>query len=615
MQQQTVLGGVLGPQLARLLHRFPWSVLAALVFAAYFFFGLHRPVGVPPDVTMLRLVRIPSGLSAAFLWSLVVTLFAEARGIRSVVRHVVTVAGWLALAGLIAFADVVQLMPALVIGGLLLAVGVTPYLRHGVAQAAYWRFNHDTWIGFLAAGIACLLFGLGLSAIVETLRYLFGFNLSYEVHERIWAIACGVVGPLYWASVIPEDFASEVSEGTPTDFLSRMVALLVKFILVPLLLVYAVILHVYAGQIGLDGTLPKGRLGWLVLLYGAMTVLTALLAFPTRQSSGALVSLFWRAWPWFLIVPLVLLFIAVGTRIDAYGVTESRYWVVLVGVWLGVLAITHGLGLFGRDLRLMPAVLSALVLASCLGPWGMTGWTHRSQIAEFGRALAAAGLMENGRVKPGIAPKIASNTPEALRLNDKINFFMARRRLDVLKPFFAGDAADPFAVTAKGPNDWQTAQRVRERLGIDKSFAANHSSPNFATYTAQSPTIAALPDGTWLMSGLRSTRDVGREATTVKQEVALGGLKLVLRLDDARLLVEESSGDRRAVFDLAPLDKTDGPLRKLPGPEPRASIVLEPTEGALPVTLIINQISATRGGTPPFTVNGLSYSLLVRDKR
>ena len=47
-------------------------------------------------------------------------------------------------------------------------------------------------------------------------------------------------------------------------------------------------------------------------------------------------SRFWRYWVWHTVLPVLLLFIAVYTRIAAYGLTEPRYAVVLIGVLIEV---------------------------------------------------------------------------------------------------------------------------------------------------------------------------------------------------------------------------------------------------------------------------------------
>lgn len=620
-RQLSIVDG-LGPQIGRLLQRFPWAVLAAVSFAAYFLLGLQHTVATSQETIHLRLLRIPCGLTLAFLWSVVVALHAEARGFGAGLRHAATLAGFAVIALLVVFAIRLDALIGLPIGALMLAVGLAPYGGGRYGQAAYWRFNHDVWVGYLAAVIATLLFGAGLSAIIETLRYLFGFAITFSVHEKIWAVACGLVGPLYWASVIPEDFADPIPEGPPTEFTSRMVALLVKFILVPLLLVYGAILHVYAAKILADGALPKGRLGWLVLLFGAMTVLTVLLAYPTRQSSGALVSVFWRFWPVILAAPLVMLFLAVAVRINAYGVTESRYWVVAVGLWLAAIALAHGLG--WRDLRLIPAGLAAITLVASLGPWGMSGWALRSQVAQFAGALDKAGLLKDGRVTPDPQAKPKPGSPEAYRLSNLVAFFSTRQQLARLQPFFAGDANDPFtkAAATEAPrtyyvdrSDWQMAERIRTRLGVAGASWGTQSPNVFNVYV--SPLwVVPLPEGGWLVSGGHVTRTQGRGGAVGTRPIAVGPLQLMVRLEDAQLVVESTGeGGARAVFDLAPLEAADSAWRTESDPTKRKPISLQPKEGTLPITLIVTQMAATLGGNPPLAVNSLGYALIVRDKR
>ncbi len=506
MAGSLALAPLSGTQLARLWQRFAWAVVAAALFALYFLLDLHRPGPTDPATLHLRLVRIPAGLTAAFLWALIVALIGEARRTGIVITHAVTLAGFGVIAALVILATPLDVVIGLVVGALLPVVGLAPYLGRDATQSTFWRFNHDLWIGFLASAIAAILFGGGLSAIIETLRYLFGFHMSSAIHEKVWAVSTGLVGPLYWASVIPDDFTTEAQEGPPTEFISRMVALLAKFILVPMLLVYAVILHVYAAKIGIDMALPKGRVGWLASSFGGMVTLAALLAYPTRASGGPLVALFWRIWPLLLVVPVVLLFVGVSRRVADYGWTESRYWLVVMGLWLAVLAVSQGL--WRRDLRLLPGALVVLMLAASLGPWGMYGLSSRSQATQFASVATRMGLMENGRVRPGPPAVAAFKASDAQRLGSIVYYFSGRQRLDLLAPFFAGDADDPFKPKAdakpNGPREsaWQTAERIRARLGISHGTGGRPDAIGFHT---RFPWAAALPDGRVLVTSQNVT--------------------------------------------------------------------------------------------------------------
>jgi hypothetical protein len=87
-----------------------------------------------------------------------------------------------------------------------------------------------------------------------------------------------------------------VGQREKTEFTTRAVATLVKFVLVSLPLVYIAILYAYAIKIGLAGVLPKGTLGSLMVGYLLTGAATLLLVYPSRDSGGALVRLFWRYW-------------------------------------------------------------------------------------------------------------------------------------------------------------------------------------------------------------------------------------------------------------------------------------------------------------------------------
>ena len=589
MAAPLALGSVSGTQLARLGQRFTWGVLAAVLFALYFLLDLHRPGTADPAALHLRLVRIPAGLTAALLWSLIVALLGEARRWSFVVRHVLTLAGFGLIALLVIAANPLDVVIGLVVGALLPMVGLAPYLGRGATQSTYWRFNHDLWIGFLASAVAAILFGAGLSAIIETLRYLFGFHISSAIHEKVWAVSTGLVGPLYWASVIPDDFETQAQEGPPTEFISRMVALLAKFILVPMLLVYAVILHVYAVKIGVDMALPKGRVGWLASIFGAMVVLAALLAYPTRESGGPLVAMFWRIWPLLLVGPVVLLFIGVSRRVGDYGWTESRYWLVVMGLWLAVLVVTQGL--WRRDLRLLLGSLLVLMLVASLGPWGMYGVSSQSQAAQFATVATRMGLMENGRVKPGPPAVAAFKAGDAQRLGNIVWYFSGRQRLDLLAPFFAGDANDPFKLKVGSPSEssWQIAERIRVRLGISHSGVGR---PDAISFNTQFPWAAALPDGRVLVTNHTVTYLQGQPAA--RRDVPAAPYKLTVTIEGARLVFESDTPEMRTVFDLAPLDAEGGPLRMVPTDHTRQPIVLQPVSGPLPLTLIATNVQGTR---------------------
>ena len=145
--------------------------------------------------------------------------------------------------------------PAASFGALLLLVGLAAHLGRGERNAAFWLFNHRLW---LAAVLA--LPGASCSAWASA---------TCHVELPVWARASamaranldhelGFLAPVSFLAFAPQNFTDRIS-GEESEFTIRAVATIVKFVLVPLLLVYTAILYAYAVKIALAGSCPRER--------------------------------------------------------------------------------------------------------------------------------------------------------------------------------------------------------------------------------------------------------------------------------------------------------------------------------------------------------------------
>src|SRR5699024_5571330 len=128
----------------------------------------------------------------------------------------------------------------------------------------------------------------------------------------------------------------------------------VKNILVPLLLLYFVILYLYAFKIMIDWELPKGWVSSLISVLAVLGFVIHIVIYPVRKTHSSL--LLRRFHPWFFILLaqlILLLFIAVGKRLNEYGFTEARYLLLALSFWI-LSMILYFLFSKKKELRILP---------------------------------------------------------------------------------------------------------------------------------------------------------------------------------------------------------------------------------------------------------------------
>ena len=234
------------------------------------------------------------------------------------------------------------------------------------------------------AVIVGLIFGGGLSAIIESLNFLFNADLPSRLHEHVWVTAAALIAPIYGLSLVPTRLDEELTlTGERDTLLERGVSVLVNYVLVPIVVVYTVILHAYAVKILLDGALPEGQIGLMVTIFALGGTATWLIAWPWRETGTWVLRFFMRFWFWFTIVPVILLAIAIWERVSTYGVTPDRYGIVIVAVWLAIVTLYLAIRRNRADMRVLLGSIALLLLIGSTGPWGANSVSISSQFARL----------------------------------------------------------------------------------------------------------------------------------------------------------------------------------------------------------------------------------------
>ncbi len=441
------------PDLSATLARFPVSSAVAVALCAYI--NIEGMGGSGESAVM-------AGAAAGFIASGAAHLFAEGNKWSKPAGIGLAIAAGAALALLGYFTSVFQTSLLFLFAGLIPVLMISGFLRAGVRQGALWLFNLRMGLAALLSAVVAVLFGAGLSSIVEALNFLFGAGL-HGMHEHIWGTAASLIGPVYGLSLMPRDLEEEIDLNDHKDtLLERGVSILVNYIAVPMVAVYALILHAYALKIAIDGELPKGQIATMVSIFAIGGTAAWLVAWPWRESGTWLLRQFMRGWFFLTIVPAALLSIAIWRRISDYGVTPDRYGIALVAIWVAFISAYLAFRRNHADMRAILGGIAVLLLVGSVGPFGSHGLTIASQVGRFAELLAANGLLKDGKAVP--APKPIPDSA-ALQGNSILDALIGVDGLASLKPWFEGTEKNPFAASQ---DKWSLRNDIAVRLGMSQ---------------------------------------------------------------------------------------------------------------------------------------------------
>ena len=271
-----------------------------------------------------------------------------------------------------------------------LFVFVAPFILKWDPKA-YWNYLKCICI---AIGRSILFSGvlyLGLVLALAAIQALFDVDIDAKRYGQLFVLCLGIVNTWTYLS----DFPKTVY-GQRSITYNKALEVFVKYILIPLVLLYMIILYAYAFKILLQWSLPKGWVSYLVTALALLGFSIQVMVNPVQKTIKSWIIN--RFYPWFyiLLLPLIiLLFVAIFRRISDYGVTENRYFVLTLALWiLGM--VLYLLFSKKRPLKVLPISLGILTILSSFGFWGAFSVSKKSQLNQFSMVYKA--VKSNGNL-------------------------------------------------------------------------------------------------------------------------------------------------------------------------------------------------------------------------
>jgi hypothetical protein len=333
----------------------------------------------------------------------------------------------------------------------------------GPAQlASFWSFARALFLRFLLSTLFAAVLYAGVAVALLGLDRLFELGLDAKPYMRLALLVALLFHPWHFLAGLPRvDDSSELRPDLPAAL--RVFA---QYVLVPLVAVYLLILNGYVVRLLVLQHWPVRSLGLLVAAVAIAGWLALLLLYPLRpKPEYRWLDAFERAFHLLVLAPALVLLIAIGRRVEDHGLTEPRYLLAVLAVWLVGLALFQ-LVTRSRNVKLVPSSLALLALFTFGGPWSAYAASRWEQRGRLSRQLERAGMLEDGRAQHPPAPLDFVDRRE---LSGTVTYLLDAHGAEALLPWLDAAASagrDPAVVVRKGADVEPLARRVLEDVGV-----------------------------------------------------------------------------------------------------------------------------------------------------
>ena len=291
---------------------------------------------------------------------------------------------------------------------------------------------------------------LGLTVVFLTVDGLSLIKLEGKIYVETWLFVVFVFAMIFFASKL-----KKVDENLEEYEIHKVFKFLIYFIVIPLITIYTGILYIYFGKMLITRSWPQGLVSHLILWYTIFSLFIMIMVTPMTKKDPV-AKVFKKYFPFASIPLLALSIVSISKRISQYGVTELRYFIVLLGIWLIFCMVSS---IFKARLSVILISLIAVVYISVFSPVNNRRITIMSQNKRLERILIKHGLLKDGK----LVKNSGLNENQKYEITDVLNYILGIRDkkegIENVQPFGKSDG-----------KPYTNIDEFEKAVGIDHSW-------------------------------------------------------------------------------------------------------------------------------------------------
>lgn len=476
-------------------------------------------------------------------------------------------------------------------------------------ENAFWQFNKSLFLRILTSALYAAVLFIGLTIAVAAVDKLFSVDVPDNFYAKLWLCMVGIFNTWFFLAGVPVN----VPELEQSHTYPKGLKVFTQFVLLPLVTLYLVILYLYFGKIVLQWEWPQGWVSVLVLCFSIAGVLSLLLIHPIRFEAGNAWMRTFSRWFYRALFPLIILLIlAIWRRVSEYGITEPRYVVMALALWLFCTALYFLLN-SQKNIKFIPVTLSLVALITAFGPFNafqVSAWSQTNRLEEL---LQQSGVLVNGQVQakhPEVKNKVAQEVSSITR------YLAGMHDLRDLQPWFRQDLDAILASKADSAwNQWNRAEEQAEAIvalmGIEYSIRYGATSTDEILY------FSSMPNGNGSEVFNVKGYDYGmyfspvtNEEDESREEYNLDSWQLVVKLDRNSGKLYFQATNETIILDLIPIIKQLE--KKRHSPRNQEEMIFKAAGKHLAVQLVLHELYVDKKAN--YRIGNMNGYLFVKQK-